>query len=87
MAEDDLDALAGLYLDHAEPVRALRHQVCELLVDHDETIQRWRFHHTLMAAREIGSRPGTGGSRGVEYLRGTVDQRFFPQLWEVRVRL
>ena len=87
MAEDDLDALAGLYLDHADPVRALRHQVCELLVDHDETIQRWRFHHTLMAAREIGSRPGTGGSRGVEYLRGTVDKHFFPQLWEVRVRL
>jgi tryptophan 2,3-dioxygenase len=87
MAEDDLDALADLYLDHAEPARALRHQVCELLVDHDETIQRWRFHHTLMAAREIGSRPGTGGSRGVEYLRGTVDKRFFPQLWEVRVRL
>ncbi len=87
LAENDLDALAGLYLDHAEPVRALRHQVCELLVDHDETIQRWRFHHTLMAAREIGSRPGTGGSRGVEYLRGTVDQRFYPQLWEVRVRL
>jgi tryptophan 2,3-dioxygenase len=87
LGEDDLDALAGLYLDHAEPVRALRHQVCELLVDHDETIQRWRFHHTLMAAREIGSRPGTGGSRGVEYLRGTVDKRFFPQLWEVRVRL
>ena len=87
MGEEDLDALAGLYLDHAGPVRALRHQVCELLVDHDETIQRWRFHHTLMAAREIGSRPGTGGSRGVEYLRGTVDKRFFPQLWEVRVRL
>ena len=87
LGENDLDALAGLYLDHAEPVRALRHQVCELLVDHDETIQRWRFHHTLMAAREIGSRPGTGGSRGVEYLRGTVDRRFFPQLWEVRVRL
>jgi len=87
MGEEDLDALADLYRDHSEPVRALRHQVCELLVDHDETIQRWRFHHTLMAAREIGSRPGTGGSRGVEYLRGTVDRRFFPQLWEVRVRL
>ena len=84
--EERSHALADLYRDHAEPVRALRHQVCELLVDHDETIQRWRFHHTLMAAREIGSRPGTGGSRGVEYLRGTVDKRFFPQLWEVRVR-
>src|SRR3954453_11501447 len=45
-------ALAGLYRDHADdPLLAVRHEVCELLVDHDETIQRWRFHHTLMAAR------------------------------------
>ena len=81
-------ALADLYRDHeADPLLAARHQVCELLVDHDETVQRWRFHHTLMAAREIGSRPGTGGSRGVEYLRGTVDRRFYDELWEVRVEL
>jgi len=81
-------ALAELYRDHAEDARrAARHQVCELLVDHDETVQRWRFHHTLMAAREIGSRPGTGGSRGVEYLRGTVERRFYDELWEVRVAL
>ena len=80
--------LADLYREHADdPLRAVRHQVCELLVDHDETVQRWRFHHTLMAAREIGSRPGTGGSRGVEYLRGTVDKRFYDELWAVRVAL
>jgi tryptophan 2,3-dioxygenase len=85
--DERIDALAALYKDHAEPLRALRHEVCELLVDHDETVQRWRFHHTLMAAREIGSRPGTGGSRGVEYLRGTVDKRFYDELWAVRVRL
>ena len=86
-AEDQVAWLADLYRDHAEPVRTLWHQLCELLVDHDETVQNWRFHHTLMAAREIGTRPGTGGSRGVEYLRGTVDKRFFPRLWEVRVAL
>ena len=80
--------LADLYHDHAgDPLRAVRHEVCELLVDHDETVQRWRFHHTLMAAREIGSRQGTGGSRGVEYLRGTVDKRFYDELWAVRVAL
>jgi tryptophan 2,3-dioxygenase len=63
------------------------HAVAELLLDHDETIGRWRFHHTLMAAREIGTRPGTGGSRGVDYLRTTVDRRFFADLWDVRVAL
>ena len=50
-------------------------------------VARWRHHHALMAAREIGTRPGTGGSPGVEYLRTTVDRRFFPELWDVRLTL
>ncbi|TMC49413.1 MAG: tryptophan 2,3-dioxygenase [Chloroflexi bacterium] len=82
-----LAALAGLYHEHRAPGRAALHRVAELLLDHDETIAAWRFRHTLMAARAIGSRPGTGGSKGVGYLRGTIDQRFFPELWEVRNRL
>jgi tryptophan 2,3-dioxygenase len=86
--EQRIAALADLYRDHADdPMRAARHQVCELLVDHDEAVQRWRFNHAQMAAREIGSRAGTGGSRGVEYLRGTIDQRFYEELWAVRVAL
>ena len=83
-----LEALAELYRDHLDdPRRALLHEVAELLVDHDEQVALWRHHHTLMAAREIGSRPGTGGSRGVEYLRGTQDKRFYPDLWAVRAAL
>ena len=80
--------LADLYRDHLDdPRRALLYEVAELLVDHDEQIALWRHHHTLMAAREIGDRPGTGGSRGVEYLRRTQDQRFYPELWAVRTAL
>jgi ribonuclease HI len=83
-----LEALADLYRDHLDdPRRALLHEVAELLVDHDEQVALWRHHHTLMAAREIGSRSGTGGSRGVEYLRGTQDKRFYPDLWAVRAAL
>jgi ribonuclease HI len=86
-AQLDTD-LADLYRDHLDdPRRALLHEVAELLVDHDEQVALWRHHHTLMAAREIGSRPGTGGSRGVEYLRGTQDKRFYPDLWAVRAAL
>ena len=40
-----------------------------------------------MAAREIGTRPGTGGSHGVQYLRTTLDKRFFGELWDVRSAL
>jgi tryptophan 2,3-dioxygenase len=83
-----LDALAALYRDHEDdPRRATLHHVAELLVDHDEGIARWRAHHVLMAAREIGTRPGTGGSPGVPYLKTTLDRRCFPDLWDVRVRL
>jgi tryptophan 2,3-dioxygenase len=86
LRERRIVALVTLYRDHATPERTVLHQVCELLLDHDEAIARWRFHHTLMAAREIGSRPGTGGG-GVAYLEKTVAMRFFPELWEVRNRL
>jgi tryptophan 2,3-dioxygenase len=86
--DERLRALAGLYRDHLDdPRRTLLYQVAELLTDHDELVALWRHHHTLMAAREIGSRHGTGGSRGVEYLRGTQDKRFYPELWEVRAAL
>jgi ribonuclease HI len=86
--EARLQALAELYRDHlGDADRAALHQVAELLVDHDEGIALWRRHHVLMAAREIGSRPGTGGSPGVPYLETTLGKRFYPELWDVRVEL
>jgi tryptophan 2,3-dioxygenase/ribonuclease HI len=86
--EERLEALAQLYRDHDEdPERAWLYRVAERLVDHDEGVALWRHHHVLMAAREIGSRRGTGGSPGVPYLKTTLDRRFFPELWDVRVRL
>jgi ribonuclease HI len=86
--DERIAGLADLYRDHLDdPRRAVLYEVAERLLDHDELIALWRHHHTLMAAREIGSRHGTGGSRGVEYLRGTQDKRFYPELWEVRAAL
>jgi tryptophan 2,3-dioxygenase len=86
--EARLAALAELYRDHeGDPARAALHQVAELLLDHDEGIARWRAHHVLMVSREIGTRRGTGGSPGVPYLKTTLERRFFPDLWDVRVEL
>jgi tryptophan 2,3-dioxygenase len=86
--DERVAALAQLYRDHSgDPLRAAWHEVAELLLDHDEGTGRWRHHHALMAAREIGTRPGTGGSPGVEYLKSRVDRRFFPDLWDVRLAL
>jgi tryptophan 2,3-dioxygenase/ribonuclease HI len=85
--EGQVAALVEIYRDHATPERAALHDVAELLLDHDEAFGRWRFHHVQMAAREIGTRPGTGGSPGVEYLLTTVGNRLYEPLWDVRSAL
>ncbi len=60
---------------------------CESLVDLDEGMQEWRYRHLRMVQRTIGTRKGTGGSSGAEYLLSTVlAGPFFPDLWEVRDR-
>ena len=61
--------------------------VSERLVDLDEGIQEWRYRHVKMVERTIGTKPGTGGSSGVGYLRATLFQPVFPDLWEIRSRL
>ena len=61
--------------------------LCEGLLDHDETFAHWRARHVLMVERQIGSKTGTGGSTGAQYLRSTLGKRFYPELWEVRSQL
>lgn len=59
----------------------------DLLVEHDENIALWRYHHVLMVERMLGMKPGTGGSEGVGYLMTTLKKKFFPELWEARTHL
>lgn len=61
--------------------------LAESLIEYDELFMLWRVHHVKMVERMIGSKSGTGGSSGAEYLRTTTDRPFFPALWEVRNRL
>jgi tryptophan 2,3-dioxygenase len=58
--------------------------VCERLTEFDELLVSWRLRHIQMVERVIGARMGTGGSSGASYLRGTLDKRLFPELWEAR---
>ena len=61
--------------------------ICERLVDLDEGFAEWRYRHVRMVERTIGVKPGTGGSSGSAYLRTTLGQNLFPDLWEIRARL
>jgi tryptophan 2,3-dioxygenase len=76
------DVLLTVYADDAGPA-----QVCERLVDLDEGFQEWRYRHVKMVERTIGDKSGTGGSSGAAYLRSTLFQPMFPDLWAVRSRL
>ena len=61
--------------------------LCERLVDLDEGLMEWRYRHVKMVQRTIGTRQGTGGSTGAEYLASTLNQPLFPDLWAIRTEL
>ena len=62
-------------------------QLAEALLEHDEYFSLWRSHHIKMVERMVGTKKGTGGSEGVGYLKTTLDNKFFPELWEARTYL
>ncbi|MGI9596281.1 MAG: tryptophan 2,3-dioxygenase [Acidimicrobiales bacterium] len=62
-------------------------RLCESLTDLDEGLQEWRYRHVMMVQRTIGTKQGTGGSAGVEYLRTTLFKPVFPDLWAIRAAL
>ena len=62
-------------------------QVCERLVDLDEGVQEWRYRHVKMVQRTIGTKRGTGGSDGAEYLLRTLNRPLYPDLWAIRADL
>jgi tryptophan 2,3-dioxygenase len=74
--------LVAIY--HRDPTTR---EVCERMVDLDEGVQEWRYRHVKMVERTIGTRRGTGGSSGAEYLRGTLFKALFPDLWAIRPQL
>jgi tryptophan 2,3-dioxygenase len=60
----------SLYRDY--PILQMPYQIIERLSELDEFLTLWRFRHTQMVKRIIGSKIGTGGSVGVNYLLETA---------------
>ncbi|HEX7717010.1 MAG TPA: tryptophan 2,3-dioxygenase family protein [Marmoricola sp.] len=61
--------------------------LAEGLLQHDELAAAWRARHVVMVERMIGSKSGTGGSTGAEYLRSRLDLKYYPLLWTLRSEL
>jgi tryptophan 2,3-dioxygenase len=58
------------------PVLQLPFQLLNQLLEIDEHLSTWRYRHMSMVHRMIGSRIGTGGSTGKDYLKAALDKHY-----------
>lgn len=58
------------------PILQLPFQLLNQLLEIDEQLSTWRYRHMNMVHRIIGTRIGTGGSTGKEYLKGALDKHY-----------
>ena len=78
----DVATQAGLLqLYETEPSIGI---LLELMLDVDEGLQEWRYRHVKLVERTIGNKHGTGGSLGVDFLKRSLFQPVFPDLWAIR---
>ncbi len=73
-----------LHLYRDEPMLDSGYRYLALLVDIDELFTNWRQRHALMVQRMLGTKIGTGGSSGHDYLaRTTYQNRVFLDLFNI----
>ncbi|XP_039216826.1 tryptophan 2,3-dioxygenase [Crotalus tigris] len=65
-----------IYFYREEPRFQVPFQLLTSLMDIDVLMTKWRYNHVCIVHRMIGSKAGTGGSSGYQYLRSTVSDRY-----------
>ena len=58
------------------PMLQLPFQLLNSLLEIDEQLSSWRYRHMNMVHRMIGTRIGTGGSSGKDYLKAAADKHY-----------
>jgi tryptophan 2,3-dioxygenase len=56
------------------PLLQLPYQLLHQLLEIDEQLSTWRYRHMSMVHRTIGTRIGTGGSTGRDYLASALEK-------------
>ncbi len=73
-----------IHLYRDEPIVQLPFRFLTALVEIDELFTSWRQRHVLMVQRMLGTKIGTGGSSGHDYLsRTTAQNRVFLDLFNL----
>ena len=78
--------LAALFIQlyRDEPILLVPFNLMTHLVEIGELWTNWRQRHALMVHRMLGTRIGTGGSSGHQYLKNTTEKnRFFSDLFNL----
>lgn len=71
-----------LYRDR--PILNMPFQILNALMDIDENFTTWRYRHSIMAHRMLGTKIGTGGSSGHQYLKSAAENnRVFVDLFNL----
>lgn len=58
------------------PLLQLPFKLLNCLLEIDEQLSSWRYRHMNMVHRMIGTRIGTGGSTGKDYLKAAADKHY-----------
>ena len=69
-----IHAALFIQLYRHQPALHLPFRTLTQLLNIDELMTQWRHRHALMAKRMLGSKVGTGGSSGAEYLRQSTEK-------------
>lgn len=78
--------LSALFISlyQEEPVFNLPFQLLTCLTEIDELLTIWRYKHAMMVQRMLGTKIGTGGSSGHDYLKRTTEKnRIFTDLFNM----
>ena len=63
-----------IYLYRDYPALQMPFRILNSLVEVDENFTTWRYRHAIMVQRILGTKIGTGGSSGHEYLKSTTER-------------
>lgn len=71
-----------------EPILQLPNSLLDSLIGIDELFTTWRYRHAIMVHRMLGTKIGTGGSSGHDYLkRSTEKNRVFTDFFDMATYL
>jgi len=84
LSMDSIRAAIFIRLFRDEPIFQIPNRMLDLLTDIDEQFTNWRDRHAIMVHRMLGTKIGTGGSSGHEYLKNSSDNnRVFTDLFNL----